>query len=236
MSCEHYERGCHLLAECCQQWFPCRLCHNDANPSHEMNRHDVVRVRCRKCHTEQAPEAICIKCKFVLGKYFCAVCNMFDNKGEEKGIFHCQECGICRVGGRNNFFHCKTCAGCYHVDTRDEHVCVQQAMLKECCICLEYMFNSRQSPSVLRCGHVLHRACYKEMIKYRIECPLCRKCLVPESVLEEMRAEQEQTDENNQDSDQDTDEHDQDTDEHDDIYEEYSLDEDDQESSESSSS
>ena len=27
--------------------------------------------------------------------------------------FHCDRCGICRVGGADNFFHCDTCGCCY---------------------------------------------------------------------------------------------------------------------------
>lgn len=30
-----------------------------------------------------------------------------------KQQFHCDDCGICRVGGRQNFFHCATCGCCY---------------------------------------------------------------------------------------------------------------------------
>ncbi|KDO33898.1 hypothetical protein SPRG_01778 [Saprolegnia parasitica CBS 223.65] len=195
MSCDHYKRGCHLFAECCNQWFPCRVCHNEAQDGHEMDRHAVTRVRCRKCFTEQPPQQTCSKCSFVLGKYFCSVCNLFDDEGDEKGIFHCNDCGICRVGGRDKFFHCMTCGGCYAQDRRDKHVCINQAMRQECCICYESLFEARESPSVLPCGHVLHGACYDEMTKYQygqitfcpqthmpcsIACPLCRKSLLSE--------------------------------------------------------
>ncbi|EQC39648.1 hypothetical protein SDRG_03079 [Saprolegnia diclina VS20] len=180
MSCEHYKRGCHLFAECCNQWFPCRVCHNEAQDGHEMDRHAVTRVRCRKCFTEQPPQQTCSKCSFVLGTYFCSVCNLFDNEGDEKRIFHCSDCGICRVGGRDKFFHCMTCGGCYAQDRRDKHVCINQAMRQECCICYESLFEARECPSVLPCGHVLHGACYDEMTKYHIACPLCRKSLLSE--------------------------------------------------------
>ncbi|ETV75161.1 hypothetical protein H257_10380 [Aphanomyces astaci] len=180
MSCSHYERGCHLLADCCGEWFPCRLCHDDES-DHAMNRHAVKRVRCRKCRCEQQPQKTCEKCKHVLGQYFCSVCNLFDHKGGDKAIFHCDQCGICRVGGRDNFFHCGTCVGCYPISGQSTHKCVSEAMLKECCICLEDMFNSRESPSILRCGHILHMACFKSMAKFartRFECPLCRGSLL----------------------------------------------------------
>ncbi|ETV75163.1 hypothetical protein, variant 2 [Aphanomyces astaci] len=129
MSCSHYERGCHLLADCCGEWFPCRLCHDDES-DHAMNRHAVKRVRCRKCRCEQQPQKTCEKCKHVLGQYFCSVCNLFDHKGGDKAIFHCDQCGICRVGGRDNFFHCGTCVGCYPISGQSTHKCVSEAMLK----------------------------------------------------------------------------------------------------------
>ena len=31
----------------------------------------------------------------------------------QKQQFHCGSCGICRVGGADNFFHCATCGCCY---------------------------------------------------------------------------------------------------------------------------
>lgn len=46
-----------------------------------------------------------------LGTLFCS-CPFFDDD-VSKETFHCDECGICRVGGRDNFFHCATCGSCY---------------------------------------------------------------------------------------------------------------------------
>ena len=46
-------------------------------------------------------------CSKVLGKYYCNVCKFHDND-EDKNIYHCPQCGICRVGkGLGiDFFHC----------------------------------------------------------------------------------------------------------------------------------
>ena len=41
-------------------------------------------------------------------------CQFFDDD-LTRGQFHCDDCGICRVGGAANFFHCSTCACCYSV-------------------------------------------------------------------------------------------------------------------------
>lgn len=59
---------------------------------------------------------------------------MFDDA--DKGQFHCDECGICRVGGRDNYFHCNTCGLCLPQCRKDNHklVCYiffNQALLKE---------------------------------------------------------------------------------------------------------
>ena len=36
----------------------------------------------------------CLSCGVQFGKYFCHVCNYYDN--EDKGQYHCDGCGICR--------------------------------------------------------------------------------------------------------------------------------------------
>ena len=92
------------------------------------------------------------------GAYFCAVCNLYDDD-LSKHQFHCEECGICRVGGRENFFHCSTCGACYSVELRNNHVCVPNSMQRDCPICYEYLFDSLEAPQVLRCGHTIHRKC-----------------------------------------------------------------------------
>lgn len=43
-------------------------------------------------------------------QYTCLICNLFDD--ENKDQYHCEGCGICRIGGRNNFFHCEVCNMC----------------------------------------------------------------------------------------------------------------------------
>ncbi|KAG9406996.1 hypothetical protein AC1031_001621 [Aphanomyces cochlioides] len=202
MSCDHYERGCFLLAECCKEWFPCRLCHNEEK-EHEMDRHAVKQVRCRKCRHEQEPQQKCSKCNFNFGNYFCRVCNLFDHKGDEKAIFHCDKCGICRVGGRENYFHCDKCSGCYPESRRQKHKCINGAMLQECCICFEDMFNSHEGPMVLGCGHVLHSSCWNTMLQYsRFECPWCRDSFIPSG--DEVENQNEEDGDSSDDEDDDT--------------------------------
>ena len=43
-------------------------------------------------------------------QYTCLVCNLFDD--EDKNQYHCDGCGICRIGGKDRFFHCEVCNMC----------------------------------------------------------------------------------------------------------------------------
>ncbi|KAF7119995.1 hypothetical protein RHSIM_Rhsim13G0016300 [Rhododendron simsii] len=113
--CEHYKRRCKLRAPCCGQIFSCRHCHNAAtsalsNPKdrHELVRRDVSQVICAVCNTEQQVAHVCSKCGVKMGAYFCEICRFYDDD-TTKEQFHCDDCGICRVGGRERFFHCKKC-------------------------------------------------------------------------------------------------------------------------------
>ncbi|RLN15358.1 hypothetical protein BBJ28_00014149 [Nothophytophthora sp. Chile5] len=38
----------------------------------------------------------CANCHRRMAAYFCSVCNLFDDAGPEKKVFHCAQCGICR--------------------------------------------------------------------------------------------------------------------------------------------
>lgn len=105
-----------------------------------------------------------------MATYFCQVCNLFDNDSETKQIFHCDGCGICRVGGRENFFHCDKCCGCYPHSLREKHKCLEGSMHRECAICLEVTFASLESVHVLPCGHVLHGGCWEEYIRHGCVC------------------------------------------------------------------
>ena len=153
--CKHYARGCKLRSPCCGELFSCRFCHDAAksegepNPQakHNLNRHLVRSVVCLECETEQPPDASCIQCSAVFGAYFCKTCNLYDDD-LTKQQFHCEKCGICRVGGRDNFFHCETCGACYSVELRNNHVCVPNSMQRDCPICYEYLFDSLEAPQV----------------------------------------------------------------------------------------
>jgi len=172
--CVHYSRGCKLRARCCGELFSCRFCHDLETPSHAMNRHLVQTVVCCSCDTEQPPGPSCSECGHNFGTYFCAVCRLYDDD-VSKQQFHCDKCGICRVGGRDNFFHCDTCGACYSIELHNNHKCVPNSMQRNCPICYEFLFDSREAPQVLRCGHTIHRKCLDEYTAHGgYTCPLCK--------------------------------------------------------------
>ncbi|CAI9756942.1 unnamed protein product [Fraxinus pennsylvanica] len=87
--CKHYRRRCKIRSPCCNEVYDCRHCHNEATSLfrnifdwHEMVWYDVKQDICSVCDAEQPID---------------------------KGQFHCDDCGICRVGSHVNFFHYKKC-------------------------------------------------------------------------------------------------------------------------------
>ncbi|TXG71784.1 hypothetical protein EZV62_000363 [Acer yangbiense] len=95
----------------------------------------------------------------------------------EKQQFHCDDCGICRVGGREKFYHCEKCGSCYSISLRDNHLCVENSMRHHCPICYEYLFDSLKDTTVMKCGHTMHYECYHEMIEHD-NCRICSKSII----------------------------------------------------------
>ncbi|KNA24018.1 hypothetical protein SOVF_019950 [Spinacia oleracea] len=183
--CDHYKRRCRIRAPCCNRVFTCRHCHNEAVNSlsnvkehHELVRRDIKQVICAVCDTEQPVAKVCSSCGVNMGEYFCEVCRFYDDQ-IEKEQFHCIECGICRVGGRDKFFHCPKCGSCYSVGLHDNHECVEDSMKNFCPICYEYLFDSTKGTIVMRCGHTIHTECYEDMLKQQqYRCPICSKSTI----------------------------------------------------------
>ncbi|KAK9146854.1 hypothetical protein Sjap_006757 [Stephania japonica] len=180
--CEHYRRRCKIRAPCCNEVFPCRHCHNEAavrrnEQSFLMRLWGFLcfQVICSVCDTEQQASQICANCGVNMGEYFCDVCVFYDDD-TTKEQFHCKECGICRIGGRENFFHCQRCGSCYSINLRDNHSCVENSMRHHCPICFEYLFDSLKDTTVLKCGHTIHLECLTEMTsRNQYSCPICSK-------------------------------------------------------------
>lgn len=173
--CEHYTRLCRLKAICCDKFYPCRFCH-DENNTHEMNRYIVRQIQCIKCGTEQTVQKDCNKCGVRFGEYFCPQCRLYDR---DRSQFHCDKCGLCRVGPREKFYHCDTCSACLLKELEGNHKCVVDAAKSSCPICLEYLHTSRTGLQIPRCGHMMHMKCLEEYLKSgNFTCPLCKESLL----------------------------------------------------------
>ena len=81
-------------------------------------------LECALCGLRQDTALSCAGCGVAFGAYACLRCRFFDDD-LRKQQFHCDACGICRVGGRANFFHCATCGCCYAatLEARSRHSC-----------------------------------------------------------------------------------------------------------------
>ncbi|KAG5556822.1 hypothetical protein RHGRI_007168 [Rhododendron griersonianum] len=123
---------------------------------HDVPRHEVKRVICSLCHTEQDVQQKCIQCGVCMGKYFCSKCNFFDDD--------------VRLGAKKTFFIAINAVSnfgcCYSRLMKDSHICVERAMHHNCPVCFEYLFDTTKDMSVLPCGHTIHLQCVKEMERH----------------------------------------------------------------------
>ena len=184
VTCPHYRRRCRIVAKCCEgRAYGCRICHDDAvvaasGTLHRLDRFSIEQIECARCGLRQRPRERCLACFTQFGQYFCEVCCLYDDDHRAKGTYHCDGCGICRVGGCDNFFHCSTCDGCYPQKTRAQHRCLQARMRGTCPICQESLFDSRIAAMITSCGHHMHTSCFQELVASATtaswRCPVCQ--------------------------------------------------------------
>mmetsp|Transcript_14400 Transcript_14400/g.31248 ORF Transcript_14400/g.31248 Transcript_14400/m.31248 type:complete len:284 (+) Transcript_14400:1-852(+) len=178
LGCEHYARGCKILAPCCDKFFGCRFCH-DAEADHQIDRHQISQMMCMHCFDVQPVAESCRNpsCCAKMARYFCKTCNFFDDS-PNKDIYHCPHCKLCRIGkGLDiDYFHCQRCNACMHMSLKD-HKCVERSLESNCPICHDFMFTSTTPVMFLNCGHCMHVSCYEQYIKVNYTCPLCSKSL-----------------------------------------------------------
>ena len=109
LGCPHYRRNVKLQCSECLGWYTCRFCH-DAVEDHLLIRRDTRRMLCMLCGTAQVASEECKSCGVRSAWYYCDVCKLW-NDDPQKSVYHCDDCGICRVGQGlgKDFYHCKVC-------------------------------------------------------------------------------------------------------------------------------
>ena len=175
IGCKHYKRKCLMKADCCNIFVPCRLCH-DEKMNHKINRFNTKIMKCKICDHIQDVNQKCNKCNTIMGNYYCNICKFWSNTDES--IYHCEQCGICRKGNKEDFFHCKICNCCISISIKDTHKCLENSLNVDCSICNENLFNSVKKNCVLQCGHYIHNTCLTTYINNNnYQCPVCKKSI-----------------------------------------------------------
>ena len=110
LGCMHYKRNVKLQCSACRKWYSCRFCHDEAE-SHALNRKATKHMLCMLCGCAQVAGERCKDCGVRGAWYYCDICKLWDDDNE-KSIYHCNDCGICRLGQGlgKDFYHCKVCA------------------------------------------------------------------------------------------------------------------------------
>lgn len=109
LGCSHYRRNIKLQCSACSRWYTCRFCHDEAE-DHSLNRRETKNMLCMLCGRAQPASGECAQCSVRAAWYYCSICKLWDDD-PKKSIYHCNDCGICRVGQGlgKDFYHCKAC-------------------------------------------------------------------------------------------------------------------------------
>ncbi|KAL2430603.1 putative RING finger protein C2F3.16 [Exophiala dermatitidis] len=177
LGCVHYKRNVKMQCNICQKWYTCRLCHDEVE-SHTLPRRETKNMLCMLCNTPQPVGQFCKNCHVQAACYYCPVCKLWNND-PAKSIYHCDDCGICRLGEGlgKDFFHCKKCAACMSIQAESTHKCIERSTKCDCPICGEYLFTSNKPVAFMRCGHSIHEACFAEWCNTSYKCPICSKSI-----------------------------------------------------------
>lgn len=175
--CQHYKRNVKMQCATCEKWYTCRLCHDEVE-DHTLPRRETRYMVCMLCHTPQAVAQVCRNCLVEAACYYCPICKLWNND-PSKSIYHCDDCGICRLGKGlgKDFFHCKTCAACMSIQAETTHKCIERSTKCDCPICGDYMFTSNRPVAFMKCGHSIHESCFNEWCKTSYKCPICSKSI-----------------------------------------------------------
>jgi Zinc-ribbon/CHY zinc finger/Ring finger domain len=177
LGCMHYRRNVKMQCATCERWHTCRLCHDEAE-DHTLPRRETRYMLCMLCNTPQRASQICKMCTEQTACYYCSICKLWNND-PEKSVYHCDDCGICRLGKGlgKDFFHCKTCGACMSIQAESTHKCIEKSTKCDCPICGDYMFTSNKPVAFMRCGHSIHESCFARWCDTSYKCPICSKSI-----------------------------------------------------------
>lgn len=182
--CKHYLARCKIRAPCCDKIYSCRLCHDEEN-THKIDRYKINKIICTKCDKEQGVHQFCNNddCRICFSLYFCNKCMVFDDV--DKKQFHCDTCRVCRVGGAENYYHCEMCNACISITLKNSHKCVD-IKDAQCPICIDNLFESRTSITIMKCGHYMHKECLMSYLKTNYICPICSMSIIDTEYIYKM--------------------------------------------------
>jgi hypothetical protein len=176
--CPHYlSKLCKsFYFSCCNVFYNCVRCHNEV----ETHESSPEAIKCEVCEFIQPASNECMnkECNTQFDISYCKECFLWT----DKDIYHCHECGICRVGTKETLFHCNKCDMCFNVSSElnsDNHICANVTYRdKICSYCMDNIYTSQDSALPLRCGHIVHQVCMNNAIQSReYRCAICRKSM-----------------------------------------------------------
>jgi RING finger/CHY zinc finger protein 1 len=203
MICKHYSHWMFSIDTLTKKPTKCRICFEESTGK-QFDRFSVCQMKCSFCYCVQPVNSSCINPDCTMykkkHKYYCNICHLWENKPQKeyqkyhdgtssfvKPIYHCQSCGVCRIGNSHFYRHCEKCNMCIPTrrnilnskKTSDNHSCWGIIHENPCPICYSDIFQSNSPGIFLRCGHAIHYECMNDYIKHGgYKCPTCQNPIV----------------------------------------------------------
>lgn len=168
LGCEHYSRPFKIRTKTHPRWVACNHCKLPGSPAEDRT---PTHMMCMGCKTVQSPSQNCQNKACLLGtKYYCAPCGIWDSRMNK---YHCEGCGFCRRGIREDYNHCSKCRMC--IVREIEHKCFEGQTSLPCPQCNKGLplRISMEYVTFLQCGHAMHHECNRTRQEKRLDCPLC---------------------------------------------------------------
>ncbi|CAL6029738.1 CHY_zinc finger domain-containing protein [Hexamita inflata] len=177
--CDHYYRDAFPVCKICNKVYPCRFCHDDEVFDHRMDRKLFTDMQCLFCNEIGPIGTHCSKCGKQVSNICCQTCHtLCQIPNSVKPAYHCDECGLCRVGLKEYSKHCQKCNSCYDSRNQSEHKCVDSCT---CPVCQQDLSETITPEFSLKCDprHRIHAACYDQLLHNgTFVCPLDHKIII----------------------------------------------------------